>query len=137
MLIGPPSGSIGTVVRLAAARWGRSHVGTATWAAAQRANVVAIAGRVRRLTRPRATPRTKANAAWAMGTTPRAAKATGSSRGEYVSVAPPPLTARSLGLLHQLTARLVRPAAVMEAAAPRPSLVASQRVRVTPWFHAR
>ncbi|GAA4834777.1 hypothetical protein GCM10023235_06780 [Kitasatospora terrestris] len=99
--------------------------------------MVAIAGRVRRMTRPRATPRAKAKAAWAMGTMPRAAKATGSSRGKYVSVAPPASTARSMGLLHQVTARLVSPAAAMETAAPRPSLVTSQRVRVTPWFHAR
>ena len=57
-------------------------------------SVVAIAGRKRRMTRPMATPRMKAKAAWAKGTTPRAAKATRSSRGKYVSVAPPPLTAR-------------------------------------------
>ena len=38
---------------------------------------------------------------------------------------------------HQLTRRLRSPAMAALATAPRPSFTASQRVRVTPWVHAR
>jgi hypothetical protein len=40
-----------------------------------------------------------------------------------------------MGLAHQVTARLPSPAAVVAARAVRPSLTASQRVRVMLWFH--
>jgi hypothetical protein len=43
--------------------------------------------------------------------------------------------ALSMGLAHQVTTRLPSPAAVMAARPVRASLTASQRVRVTLWFH--
>jgi hypothetical protein len=42
----------------------------------------------------------------------------------------------SIGPDHQVSSRLNRPAVAMAASAPTPSLVASQRVRVTLWVQA-
>ena len=42
-----------------------------------------------------------------------------------------------MGLDHQVTMRLNSSAAAMAAAPAMASLAASQRVRVTPWVHAR
>ena len=101
----------------------------AIWTATKTARVIAIAGTVRRTSIPAVTPSAKAKAAYAIGTMPRAANNSGSIR--WKSSAP----ALSSGLDHQSTARLPSPAAVTAARATRPSLTASQRVRVTLWFH--
>ena len=50
-------------VRSAGAKLGRIHSGMATWTAAKMARVTAMAGTVRRISAPAATPRAKANAA--------------------------------------------------------------------------
>jgi hypothetical protein len=68
-----------------------------------------------------------------MGTMPRVANSSGSIR-EMSSAA---AAAWSIGSAHQSTARLPSPAAVMAARPTRPSLTASQRVRVMLWFHTR
>jgi hypothetical protein len=69
---------------------------------------------------------------------PRASKTIGKRRGRKKPTGAVPLVALaalSIGLLHQLTARLSSPAAAIAIRPVRPSLVASQRVRVTLWFH--
>src|SRR6266550_1527209 len=58
-----PSEVTGRTVRSGGARLGRTHSGMATWRAAKTARVTAMAGTVRRISAPAATPRAKANAA--------------------------------------------------------------------------
>jgi len=88
-----------------------------------------MAGRVRRLRSPAVTPKANANAAYPTGAMPLSLKMPGSSRV--------PICAAAIGLLHQVTMRLSSPATAMLAAPATASLTASQRVRVTPWVHAR
>src|SRR5579872_2026524 len=64
--VAPPAkfpGVTETTARWAGAKWGRIHSGMATWRAAKTARVTAMAGMVRRISAPAATPRAKANAA--------------------------------------------------------------------------
>jgi hypothetical protein len=73
-----------------------------------------------------------------MGAMPRASKRNGVNRltpGDAPRPAGSAL-ARSIGLAHQVTMRLSSAAVAMLARPIRPSLTASQRVRVTLWFHA-
>ena len=51
------------VTWLGAMRWGRTSSGMAIWIAAKATRVMAIAGKVRRMSVPAVTPRAKANAA--------------------------------------------------------------------------
>ena len=70
--------------------------------------------------------------------TPRAANTSGSSRLKLIDSCEPDTAAtRSTGLAHQVTMRLKSPAVAMAARPIKPSLTASQRVRVTLWLHAR
>ena len=91
----------------------------------------AIAGSDRRSTVPMVTPSATANTAYATGTMPRMANATGVSRaGRLPRVS---LSAPSSGADHQVTASVSTPMATAAPSSARPSLVASQRPRVTLW----
>ena len=111
------------VVCTGAMRWGRTQTGTANWTAVKMTSVTAMAGTVRRMSTPAVNPRAKANAAYPTGTMPSEWKLAGLSRS---------MVAVSIGLDHQVTMRLSSPATAMLNTPTRPSLTASQRVRVMP-----
>jgi hypothetical protein len=104
-------------------------MGKATMTAVKTARVTAIAGRVWRMNSPAVTPRVNANAAYPVGATP--AWKPPDVNGLY------PEFAWWMGLAHQFAMRLNSSAAAMAASPAMASLAASQRVRLTPWVHAR
>jgi hypothetical protein len=77
---------------------------------------------------PAVAPRAKANAAYPTGTMPLVWNTVGVIRSWY---------AWSNGPDHQVAIKLSSPATIMLNAPTRPSLTASQRVRLMPWVQAR
>ena len=98
--------------------------------------VTAIAGTVRRISSPAATPRANPNAAYATGVMSRVANSTKPSLMKVTLVPSLSPVAVSIGPDHQVSSRLNRPVVTIAARPTTPSLTASQRPRPTPCVHA-
>src|SRR6266542_2467478 len=116
------SGSSAMVAIRGATASGRIHWVTMIRAASRPASVRAMAGSVRRVTRPAVTPSAKANSAYPTGTMSRW------SNGPYTAAA-----ARSSGAAHHVTSALSSPVTATVAVPATASLTASQRVRLMLW----
>ena len=92
---------------------------SATWTATTVARVTAIAATVRRTTSPAVTPTARASTVMPIGTTPRAPKRSGQSRGNAEAgccPCSPSATASSSGPAHHVSARPIEPATAAASA---------------------